>query len=345
MKPGLQGTAGIAAALLAAVAAMAGCRHEAADEPPSLEDSPSAVADELAPPVVARAALSADTITLGDPLRYTLVVDARKGYNVELPPAPEKLGDFRVLDFGSKGPVKLPDGAERHVVWYDLDTYLTGEFTIPGMKITFTSDHPDEPEATIASGDVHVTLRSSLAAGETPQDIRDIKGPLQVPMDKRIPAAVAGALLTIAAACVGGARLYKRRRAGTQEQQQSEPPHLWALRELEALRSSDLLGRGFYREFYYALTHIVRCYIEARFGLAAPERTTEEFLAELSEKPVLGEKLRQLVADFLQEADLVKFARYEPSDEQVARAVASAGKLIEETAASPAQAEEGGGGD
>ena len=318
------------ALLLSALLLGAGCARDGAPDAPVLPDISSMVADDLAPPVAAKAMLSSVAITLGDPLRYTLIIDARPGYEPASPEFAENLGAFGVVDFGSEPPRLLPDGATRSSTWYDLDTYLTGEYTIPAQTITFSTDDPEVAEGTIASNEVTVTVASSFAEGEEPEDIRDIKDPWAVPLDKRVPAAIAGGTALAVAAVAAGALL--RKRFHRLEGEEPEPAHLRALRELELLRSADLLSRGLLREFYYRLTDIVRRYIERRFGLHAPEETTEEFLAELAGSDALAEDHRRLLADFLSEADLVKYAAHAPAEEEVRRAVEAAGRLIEETA-------------
>jgi hypothetical protein len=81
-------------------------------------------------------------------------------------------------------------------------------------------------------------------------------------------------------------------------------------------------------EFYTRLADIVRQYIEAQFSLHAPERTTEEFLAEAK----LPAQQMALLGEFLQEADLVKFARHRPGNEDMERTAAAGEKFIRESA-------------
>jgi hypothetical protein len=80
--------------------------------------------------------------------------------------------------------------------------------------------------------------------------------------------------------------------------------------------------------FYTRLSDIVRRFIEGQFGLRAPERTTEEFLAEASLSPAR----MTLLGGFLQEADLVKFARHRPGEDDTERAATAAEKFIRESA-------------
>jgi hypothetical protein len=96
-----------------------------------------------------------------------------------------------------------------------------------------------------------------------------------------------------------------------------------ALAALQKLRSENPPVE----EFYTRLSGIVRRYIEDRFGLHAPERTTEEFLAEASLAP--GQMA--LLGAFLQESDLVKFARHRPGQDDRERAAAAGEKFIRES--------------
>jgi hypothetical protein len=54
---------------------------------------------------------------------------------------------------------------------------------------------------------------------------------------------------------------------------------------------------------------LVRNYIESQFGIAAPRRTTEEFLRDLNEKNQLSLiQQNQTLQPFLKSCDLAKFA-------------------------------------
>lgn len=84
-------------------------------------------------------------------------------------------------------------------------------------------------------------------------------------------------------------------------------PHVQALAALGALDS--LLKEGSEREFIEAVSRIARVYIQARFGLRAPHRSTEEFLWEAGQSRLLSQEHQDLLARFLLQCDLVKFAR------------------------------------
>lgn len=87
--------------------------------------------------------------------------------------------------------------------------------------------------------------------------------------------------------------------------------------------------------FATRVSEIARTYLEERFGLRAPERTTEEFLSELTTSVSLDSRHKELLAEFLTSCDLVKFARAEPGRAELEALHAAAERLVEETAPRP----------
>ena len=83
---------------------------------------------------------------------------------------------------------------------------------------------------------------------------------------------------------------------------------------LERLSKEDLIAKGLVREYYYRITNILRHYIEDRFGLLAPERTTEEFLTEMAHTNQLDATHKILIREFLERCDMVAYAKYGPSN-------------------------------
>lgn len=105
------------------------------------------------------------------------------------------------------------------------------------------------------------------------------------------------------------------------------PPYRRALERLRA--ALDLIHDP--HRFTVEVSQTLRVYLEERFNLHAPERTTEEFLTELQAGQVLTPLQQQLMADFLTRCDLVKFARYEPGEPELRELYEAAVRLVEET--------------
>ncbi|MDB6015569.1 MAG: hypothetical protein JWR19_58 [Pedosphaera sp.] len=90
------------------------------------------------------------------------------------------------------------------------------------------------------------------------------------------------------------------------------------------------------RPFCITVSDTIRLYLEERFNFHAPERTTEEFLHELSASNLLLPDQKQSLGEFLAVCDMVKFARYEPGLPELQALHGSALRLIDETEPQPA---------
>ena len=107
------------------------------------------------------------------------------------------------------------------------------------------------------------------------------------------------------------------------------PAHVKALRALGQLREP--AADEEVEPFYVAVSQILRVYLEERFGLHAPTRSTEEFLAELEAGDSLALAHRQSLGNFLQQCDLVKFARLHPDTEVHGQTLRIASTVVDET--------------
>ena len=80
-----------------------------------------------------------------------------------------------------------------------------------------------------------------------------------------------------------------------------------ALAELEKLRGMISVKNS--RPYAIAVSGVVRRYIERRFGIRAPKRSTEEFLIEAKGSALLDERHQRNLGHFLGCCDFLKFAK------------------------------------
>jgi hypothetical protein len=105
------------------------------------------------------------------------------------------------------------------------------------------------------------------------------------------------------------------------------PAHIRAKHKLEEALA--LIAQP--KPFVIAVSDTARTYLEERFEFHAPERTTEEFLHELHGTDLLLPDQKESVGNFLESCDLVKFAKYEPGENELRELYSSALRLVEET--------------
>jgi hypothetical protein len=153
------------------------------------------------------------------------------------------------------------------------------------------------------------------------EDIHDIKGLVPLPHNWWW-------LLVLVAMLALVYWLWKRRQSTDPANNPPPPtPYELAIRALKQLREENPPVEVFYTR----LSDIVRHYLEGRFHLRAPEQTTEEFLYEVSQKNTLAQAHKDLLGAFLQESDLVKFARHHPEQTDMQRALEAAEKFVSDT--------------
>jgi hypothetical protein len=173
-------------------------------------------------------------------------------------------------------------------------------------------------------------LLPPLAAGTNVPgdlDIRPLKGPVEIPGTYEwLWWLVAG--IAIAALAWFLWRKFRFRKPAPAKPAVVIPPHQKAKARL---RSASELMSDPYR-FCSLVSDVLRTYVEDRFEIRAPERTTEEFMAELRTTTKLHLHHKSLLEDFLSRCDLVKFARFEPSLPELEALLDSAIRFIDETA-------------
>jgi hypothetical protein len=108
------------------------------------------------------------------------------------------------------------------------------------------------------------------------------------------------------------------------------PPWEVAFEKLDEVRHAGLLTTHRYSEYYDRVGDAVRQYFGARYGFDGLECTTDEMLVELRAKPLSGVSIDD-VSSFLEQCDLVKFARMTPSPDDCQKALADAELIVRKT--------------
>lgn len=161
--------------------------------------------------------------------------------------------------------------------------------------------------------------------------LRDVKSAARWPSTWPQRLAIGLAVLLALALALWGLSRYLSKPRTIRRQPPPVPPHVVAYRALKQLLDREYIQRGEVKPFYSELSDIVRRYLEDRFGLRAPELTTEEFIRAAADSPALNADQKTLVSDFLEQADLVKFARHVPGTDDMTTAADSARSLVDQT--------------
>lgn len=273
---------------------------------------------ETRPPAELRASVDRTAATTGDLITYTVEVEHEPEVEVELDDPGADIAGFRIVDLGRAPVETLASGRLLERRWYELRADLVGSYVLPALTATYSE--PSGPGGDLEAGEIAVDVESVLPDDRSEAtDIRDIK-PL-----RRIDTAASWLLwtgLALAAVALGLAAWWWRRRRrpdGSAPEAPPVPPHDLAIRELERLRRTDFSDLRELRRYYFAVSSVIRAYVEGRFGLNATDLTTEEILARLGGLVRLEPLQARRLERFLVATDQVKFAAHLPAPEEIER--------------------------
>ncbi|MDA0750087.1 MAG: hypothetical protein O2964_05175 [Verrucomicrobia bacterium] len=148
---------------------------------------------------------------------------------------------------------------------------------------------------------------SSASTNSIPSELHDIRPAMEIVSVWEYVGWVVGALVLVLVAYFLARYLLKKRREtqAIEATRPAVPAHVLARQRLDA--SLDQLHDP--RAFCILVSDAIRYYLEDRFELKAPERTTEEFLEELQSSYSLNFEHKQTLEAFLQQCDMAKFAK------------------------------------
>jgi hypothetical protein len=280
-------------------------------------------------PATLRVLVNKQQITIAERLQLVLEVEAQEEYEVRLPEFGEKLEQFGIVDYHSSSPRLTAEGLVHSGKTYTLEPFLSGEYIIPAMKVYFQKKDDDKVHE-LESEPISITVTSLLPENTKDLTIREIVPPGELMSSKKfLFYSLGGAILIAVGGALCGYFFWYRRRQ--KETVYTISAHEKAYEELEQLLAENLIEQGEIKQFYIRLSLILRHYIEDRFGLRAPERTTEEFLEDLRSTNLLIPAHKELLQQFLRHSDMVKFAAHQATSEEIQKSFDSCKLFIAET--------------
>ncbi|MDP6359285.1 MAG: hypothetical protein QF473_29470 [Planctomycetota bacterium] len=266
--------------------------------------------------------------SIGDWVTCQVTLSGPEGVEFKKAELPQKLPDYVALKQRGSLPQKTEDGKATRTWEFTFDFFFTGKFPLPPIMITFTGK--DGKERKLMVPIFFIDIQDLPLDPENAEDIRPNQAMAEIPVSYRKYYVICGSILG-AILVIGIAALFFIRWLRKPEVIPPTPAHIIAYEQMRRLIADRLVEEGRFEEFYVRLSDICRHYLENRFGLRAPERTTEEFLAILAGTSVLSPDHKGLVQDFLKHCDQVKFAQYEPGKDEMEGVFESARRLVDET--------------
>jgi len=159
-------------------------------------------------------------------------------------------------------------------------------------------------------------------------DIRPLKNVLDI--KGALPALWIIILILIALAIAAFIYFKKKKIAEEKPVLIQKSPEDIARDALRLLLEMKLIEKGLIKEYYIRLSDIIRAYIENRYKISAMDRTTWELYQEMRSKRIERMHLDK-INDFLEDCDMVKFAKYAPDKKEIEDSYKKAEEIIDIT--------------
>lgn len=264
--------------------------------------------------VTVTALFDSSKINVGDQTGYTITIDQPSDLRLNLPFFKDTLHkNIEILNGPSFDTLPSPGNRLKIVEKYLVTSFDSGLYRLlpvfaevkneNGLK-RFYSDYSQLE-----------VMRVKIAPSDTAAKIFDIIKPYKAPVTigEILPwillAVISAAIIWLLIRFV---RKLKKNTVVAEPVVNTDPAHVIAFRELEELKAEMLWQKGEIKKYYTRLTEILRQYLEHRFGIFSLELTTSETLDALVKTGFKRDESYNILKGVLSGADLVKFAKYKP---------------------------------
>lgn len=252
-------------------------------------------------------------IKIGDTFSYTIRVQTNKNSKVFFPES-EQLGSFDVVESKAVDTIATDDVLEL-IKQYDLTSFDEGSFTVPQLPIII---------------DANQFKTDSIAVNVTGVAVDTLKTPLyDIKNISTTGASFSSNWFYVIFAVISlliGLGLYlfikKRQEKNLTEEDKYKTPYEKAVKKLKKLEEKKNWVKDNPKEYYSNMTDITRSFLEDTFDISAHELTTFQIISilnstlkdnEIKIDPVVIKEFKRI----LETADLVKFAKSQPSEQEV----------------------------
>lgn len=255
------------------------------------------------------ASIDSSDYLVGDYINYTLEIRAESNIELTTPIIRDSLKKVEIIK--EMSPLfKDEETIKVSTFGYIISYYDSASITIPPIAVRYKIQGVNEEKIALSNP---VTFTVHTLEVEQQADIKDVKEPLTIPLDWKFILLIVLIALIVIAAAYYMYRRYKKKKAEQPVKKKiiKIPAHVRALTALDNLENEKLWQKGMVKEYHSNITGIIRGYFEERFNLPALELTTSEQMQQLK-RVSSAENILSMTNEFLNNADLVKFAKFIP---------------------------------
>ena len=263
--------------------------------------------------------INVDTILVGQPFDYQLLLTVPKDYNVDW----KRFGDTlsKSIEIIKEGeltttPVENSDNVLMKQQ-LTLTTFDTGYVYVPEIDIYYSKSLQDSVRYKLHTMEKELYVKT--VAVDTTQAFLPINGVMKQYITAKEVLPWAAIVIAVVGILYLIYYLQKNRKATkpvvVEKKKPKIPAIVTARAKLADMKDNELWNSLQVKDYYTDLTDIAREYLEGQFEIDAVEMTTDEIMKEVNALN-LQEFVKMKLQDTLITADLVKFAKASPSKDE-----------------------------
>ena len=265
-----------------------------------------------AQPVTVKARMDSTQIWIGDQTALTFEVVQHKGQKVKMPLFSDTIvGNLEIVEQAKSDTFNIADDKVQVNVKYIVTSFEDSLIYVPPFPYISGSD-------TSWSNSLSLKVIQPFVIDSTSNQLADIKPVFKPKFNWKEFAKqmmLVFLLIVLAVLLYFLVRKYVMRKPilKTETRKVIIPPHVEALQRLDKIREEKLWQKGRMKEYHTELTETLRIYIERMFNINSMEMTSDEILTHTSFMKVDKSGAYGALRQILTLADLVKFAKWNPS--------------------------------
>lgn len=250
---------------------------------------------------------------IGDQQNLTYIVRSELPLHVKFPVHEKEVAGLEIIS----GPVldsAKSKGIYTYTSTYKITTFDTGLYVLPPESILLAMEGFDNALTTDSVMVIVNTLQVDKEKG-----LVDIQPPHDTPVTFKeiLPYILYSLLGLLLIAFV--IYIILRKKAGKPiigSVAPPIPPYDTAVAQLQQIEEGKLWQAGREKEFYTELTNTLREYLDGELGLQCMESTTAQIVDALKDRVEVNDYNRNFISELLSAADLVKFAKMLPLQDE-----------------------------
>lgn len=251
------------------------------------------------------------TVPFAEPFQILSTIDSNQPIFLSTFSIPDIEGLEILKNIETSSSQETPEKKFKSEIKLTLLPLAVGEILFPTLSIPYSAQ---KVSSILQTPPIKILVAGSIGENVSPEMLKDIKPPIQLSFWNWIWTTITISLLIFTAFWF----LIKRRRGNITRltpPTPARPADEVALENLERILE-EYRRSGAVKTFCVALSNLLRDYLGCCYGIDAMEKTTSEIFSAMKTEEI-DRKICLHLKEILTDCDLVKFAKFSPSEKEL----------------------------